>query len=305
MRLMENNHSGRTRQRHGIAVGEGAIRKIFPVFVLVMWIVTGIRIAQGEWSTLNWAMVAAAALCCGVLWINFVYVFNYGYALSTFFINLLILVWQGVSVGGAIIGGLLMIYGLRLFLFVRGRYAQPGFAGRKAGLKVAHQQLPTPIKVLLYLQTTTLMAYHAMTTYNISVDAEESGTNGVTPFVIVGAVILALGLVVEAVADAQKQRAKIADDSRWVETGLFARSRHPNYLGEIIVQVGIIVAGLGSAGGSALLLVSGVIAPLYIVILMLSATTGGELSKDKRYGQDPGFQAYADRSGALLPRLRG
>jgi steroid 5-alpha reductase family enzyme len=65
------------------------------------------------------------------------------------------------------------------------------------------------------------------------------------------------------------------------------------------------VAGLGSAGGSALLLVSGVIAPLYIVILMLSATTGGELSKDKRYGQDPGFQAYADRSGALLPRLRG
>jgi steroid 5-alpha reductase family enzyme len=302
---MENNHSGRTRQRHGIAVGEGAIRKIFPVFVLVMWIVTGLRIAQDEWSTLNWAMVVVAALCCAVLWVNFVYVFNYGYALSTFFVNLLVLAWQGVSLGGLIIGGLLMIYGLRLFLFVRGRYAQPGFAGRKAGLKVAHQQLPTPIKVLLYLQTTTLMAYHAMTTYNISARADETGGNGVTPFVIVGAVILAVGLIVEAISDAQKQRAKVADDSRWIDSGLFSRSRHPNYLGEIIVQVGIIVAGLGSADGSLLLLISGIIAPLYIVILMLSATTGGELSKEKKYGENADFRAYAERSGALLPRLRG
>jgi steroid 5-alpha reductase family enzyme len=300
---MENNHSGRTRQRHGIAIGEGQIRRIFPVFVLAMWVITGFRIAGDEWSTLNWAMVGVAALCCAVLWINFVYVFNYGYALSTFFVNLLILVWQGFSVGAAIIGGLLMIYGLRLFAFVQGRYAQPGFAGRKAGLKVAHQQLPTPIKVLLYLQTTTLMAFHAMTTYNISVDAEESGTNGVTGFVVAGAAILVIGLLLESFADAQKQRAKVADGSRWVDSGLFARTRHPNYLGEIVVQVGVIVAGLGSASGF-LLLASGVIAPLYIIILMLSATTGGEISKSQKYGDDEAFQAYVERSGALLPRVR-
>jgi steroid 5-alpha reductase family enzyme len=300
---MENNHSGRTRQRHGIAIGEGQIRRIFPVFVLAMWVITGFRIAGDDWSTLNWAMVGVAALCCAVLWINFVYVFNYGYALSTFFVNLLILVWQGFSVGAAIIGGLLMIYGLRLFAFVQGRYAQPGFAGRKAGLKVAHQQLPTPIKVLLYLQTTTLMAFHAMTTYNISVDAEESGTNGVTGFVVAGAAILVFGLLLESFADAQKQRAKVADGSRWVDSGLFARTRHPNYLGEIVVQVGVIVAGLGSASGF-LLLASGVIAPLYIIILMLSATTGGEISKSQKYGDDEAFQAYVERSGALLPRVR-
>jgi steroid 5-alpha reductase family enzyme len=300
---MENNHSGRTRQRHGIAIGEGQIRRIFPVFVLAMWVITGFRIAGDDWSTLNWAMVGVAALCCAVLWINFVYVFNYGYALSTFFVNLLILVWQGFSVGAAIIGGLLMIYGLRLFAFVQGRYAQPGFAGRKAGLKVAHQQLPTPIKVLLYLQTTTLMAFHAMTTYNISVDAEESGTNGVTGFVVAGAAILVFGLLLESFADAQKQRAKVADGSRWVDSGLFARTRHPNYLGEIVVQVGVIVAGLGSASGF-LLLASGVIAPLYIIILMLSATTGGEISKSQKYGDDEAFQAYVESSGALLPRVR-
>jgi steroid 5-alpha reductase family enzyme len=303
---MENNHSGRTRQRHGIAIGEGQIRRIFPVFVLVMWIITGIRIASSNpeyWNGLNWTMLGVAALCCAVLWVNFVYVFNYGYAFATFFVNLTVLIWTGFPAGAALVGGLLMLYGLRLFVFVQSRYSQPGYAGRKAGIKIADQQLPKPIKVLLYLQTTTLMTYHAMTTANIAAAAEREGTNGITPLVVVGASVIALGLVVEGIADAQKQRAKVAEGERWIESGLFSRTRHPNYLGEIIVQIGVILAGLASADAW-FMLVSGVIAPLYIIILMLSATTGGELSKDKKYSDDPAFQAYRDRSGALLPRLR-
>jgi steroid 5-alpha reductase family enzyme len=298
---MENNHAGRTNERHGIAVGEGAIRKIFPLFVLTMWVLIGVRIAQDEWSTLNTAMIGVAAVCCAVIFINFVYVFNYGYALSVFFVNLLILIWTGAPLGAIIIGGLLMLYGVRLFAFVHARYRQPGFAGRKAGLKIADANLPTPIKVIMFINTTTLMGFHAMTTYNIASDADADGTNGVTPFVIVGAVVLALGLIVEGVADQQKQRAKIADGARWIDTGLFSRSRHPNYLGEIIVQIGIIVAGLGSASGIVLLL-SGIVAPLYIVILMLSAATGGELSKESKYGEDPAYRAYVGRSGWLLPK---
>jgi steroid 5-alpha reductase family enzyme len=156
--------------------------------------------------------------------------------------------------------------------------------------------------VLLFLQTTTLMTFHAMTTYNISTKAERDGTSGVTTWVIIGAVVLLIGLVFEAVADAQKQKAKHADGSRWVETGLFARTRHPNYLGEILVQIGVIIAGVGAASnwyGYA----AGFLAPTYIIILMLSATTGGEKAKFSKYGDDEAFQAYADRSGALLPKL--
>ena len=47
------------------------------------------------------------------------------------------------------------------------------------------------------------------------------------------------------------------------------------------------------------------LAPLYIVILMLSATTGAELAQATNYGDDPAFEEYVARTGLLLPRLRG
>lgn len=299
---MENNHSGRTKQRNGIAIGEGAIRKIFPVFVLLMWITAGFWIANDQWTGLNWLLAAQGAVICAIVFVNFVHVFNFGYAACLFVLNLTILIATGAPTGGVIIGGLLMLYGLRLFSFVAARYRHPSFEGRRAGIKMAHKSLPKPVLVLLFLQTTTLMTFHAMTTYNISTRAERDGTSGVTSWVIIGAVVLLIGLVFEAVADAQKQKAKHNDGSRWVESGLFARTRHPNYLGEILVQIGVIIAGLGAASnwyGYA----AGFLAPTYIIILMLSATTGGEKAKFSKYGDDEAFQAYADRSGALLPKL--
>ena len=61
-------------------------------------------------------------------------------------------------------------------------------------------------------------------------------------WVIIGAVILVVGLVVEAIADSQKQKAKHTNGTRWIDTGLYSRTRHPNYLGEILVQLGVIDA---------------------------------------------------------------
>lgn len=299
---MDNNHSGRTQQRHGIAVGEGAIRKIFPVFVLLMWVMAGLWIGNDLWTNLNWLLAAEAAVICSIVFVNFVHVFNFGYASCLFVLNLTILIATGAPLGALIIGGLLMLYGIRLFTFVSTRYRHPSFSARRAGIKMAHKSLPKPVIVLLFLQTTTLMTFHAMTTYNIATKAEDTDTSGVTTWLIIGAVVLAVGLLIEATADAQKQRAKHTDGARWVESGLFARTRHPNYLGEIMVQLGVIIAGFGAASawyGYA----AGFLAPTYIIILMLSATTGGEKAKFTKHGDDPEFQNYADRSGALFPKL--
>jgi len=299
---MENNHSGRTKQRHGIAVGEGAIRKIFPVFVLLMWITAGFWIANDMWTGLNWVLAAMAAVICSIVFVNFVHVFNFGYAVCLIVLNTTILIAKGAPLGAVLIGGLLILYGIRLFTFVWTRYQHPSFTGRKTGIKMAHKALPKPVIVLLFLQTTTLMTFHAMTTYNIASKADRDGTNGINAFVIVGAVVLALGLVIEAIADSQKQKAKHTDGARWIDTGLFARTRHPNYLGEILVQLGVVIAGIGAAStwyGYA----AGFLAPTYIIILMLSATTGGEKAKFDKYGENPEFQLYAARSGALLPAL--
>ena len=56
----------------------------------------------------------------------------------------------------------------------------------------------------------------------------------------------AMGFAIEVVADAQKSRfrAKPENKGRCVQNGLWAWSRHPNYLGEIVLWVGVAIVVL-------------------------------------------------------------
>lgn len=296
------NHSGRTGQRNGIALGEGQIRRIFPLFVVAMWVTAGFWVSQGIWSTTTTLLAVEALVVCLVVFVNFVLVFSVGYAVSALLLNLTVLIAVGHPVGALVVGGALAVYGLRLLLFTLARLRHPAFAGRKAGTAAAHASLPVAIKVLLWLQTATLFTFQALTTYALA-----RGEVGLTPVVALGAGLIVLGLVLEAVADGHKQRAKHREPGSWVATGPFSRSRHPNYAAEIVVQAGLVVSAVGASlatGAWGWAFVGLVLSPVYIVLLMLSATTGAELAKQGKYGDDPAYQDYLARTGALLPRLR-
>jgi len=270
---------------------------------LLMWITAGIWIANGQWTTLNTILALEALAICSVVFVNFVHVFNFGYAACVVVLNTTILIATGAPLGSIIVGGLLMIYGIRLFTFVTNRYRHPSFVQRRAGTVIAHKQLPLPIKFLLLINTATLMTFHAMTTYNVATKAAEEGNSGLNGWLIIGGLVLAQGIAIEARADYEKQQVKRSDGAKWISSGLFTRTRHPNYLGEIVMQIGVILCGIGAASnwyGYA----AGFLAPTYIIILMLSATTGGEKSKRDKYSEDPEFRAYLRRSNALLPKFR-
>ena len=296
--LESTHHHGRTGQRHGIAVGEGEIRRIFPLFVVLMWVTTGFLVAQGTWTSTNWLLAAVAAVCTFVVFINFALVFSLGYTSAVVALNALVLALVGAPPAALLIGGLLLVYGLRLGTFVVRRLRHESYAGRAAGLRAAHASVPLPIKILLWVQTTTLFTFHAMATWTLAnADASISGP------VLVGAALLVLGIAIEATADAQKQHHKRSGAEGWVRTGLWSRSRHPNYLGEILVQLGVLVSALGVASGAWGVLAV-VLAPTYIAILMLSATTGGEQAAAQRYAGDEEFGEYVASTGVLVPRLR-
>ncbi len=296
--LESTHHHGRTGQRHGIAVGEGEIRRIFPLFVLLMWVTTGFLVTQGAWTGTNWLLAAVAAAFTLIVFVNFALVFSLGYTASVAALNVLVLVLVGAPPAALLVGGLLVVYALRLGSFVVRRMRHPSYSARAAGLRAAHTSVPLPIKVLLWVQTTTLFTFHAFATWTLA-----SADAAISPVVAVGAGLLVLGIAVEATADTQKQRHKRSGDTGWARTGLWSRSRHPNYLGEILVQLGVLVSALGVADGVWGVLAV-VLAPTYIAILMLSATTGGEQAAAQRYGEDPDFAAYVARTGVLLPRLR-
>jgi steroid 5-alpha reductase family enzyme len=120
--------------------------------------------------------------------------------------------------------------------------------------------------------------------------------------ILAGGALMLAGTLLEGVADWQKQRSKQNAPDRFYAEGLFTRARHPNYLGEILVQTGLICV----AAACAVTLddfLAGIISPAYIFILMVSEARRVDDYQASRYGSDPAYVAYRERSGSLLPKL--
>jgi steroid 5-alpha reductase family enzyme len=277
------------------------IRTIFSVFALIMMALFGYGAAVGAWSMVNWGMLAVAFICCLLIFVRFVYVFNFSYALCAIFNGALIWATRP-SAASALIGGAAILYGLRLFAFSWSRTHSESYAGHMSNIVQADQSMPTPAKILLYVMVTWLMTFHLMSAWLVAAAAV------LTPGIIIGGIIMLAGTLLEGVADWQKQQAKNRAPDTWVATGVFSRWRHPNYLGEIGLQIGLMVAGL-SAITSTTPVITGfvdvimvVIAPLYITILMISESQRGDDSQLTRYGADPAWREYRECSGSLFPR---
>ncbi|MCS6946497.1 MAG: DUF1295 domain-containing protein, partial [Steroidobacteraceae bacterium] len=87
---------------------------------------------------------------------------------------------------------------------------------------------------------------------------------------------------------------------RWVDSGVFARMRQANYSGEILFQLGLMLAVVGTARDWREYLLCW-IGPLYVCILMVFQSQMLDRSQLARYGADPQYRAWRERSGRLLP----
>lgn len=272
------------------------IRKIFSVFALLMMVLFGMRLSADVWTAVNWATMAVSATVCLLVFRCFVQIFNYSYALACIVNGALIAV-TAQTLAGYLICGLMVLYGVRLLWFTVTRMASESYAPRVANIRNEDAKMPGFVKGLLWLQCTFLYTFHLFGAWLVA----QRGLLDAS--VIAGALLIAAGLLIEALADAQKQSAKAENPNTFVAGGLFARWRHPNYIGEIIVQCGLMVAGIGAvaAGWGAFAAVT--VAPLYIVLLMLAECLRADDHMEQRYGDQQEFLDYRQRSGAILPRL--
>jgi steroid 5-alpha reductase family enzyme len=119
----------------------------------------------------------------------------------------------------------------------------------------------------------------------------------------IGVVLWIWGLTIESFADAQKYRFthNPTNKGHWIDGGLWRYSRHPNYLGEIIIWVGIYLYALPDLSTSGKLL--GILSPLLITTLLLyvSGIPALEKSADKRWGDDRAYVRYKRSTSLLIP----
>ena len=272
------------------------IRKIFSVFVLGMITLFIMRINAGEWGMVNWGMLLLAAISCLLVFKCFVFIFNFSYALACILNGIFIAVMLP-SVSSTLLGGAIIIYGLRLFLFTLSRYRSESYQPRVENVNKEDAKLPFPIKIALWIQCSFLYTFHVFAIYMVA------SVVVLNSLLFAGIFLILLGIFIEALGDAQKQSGKRKTPDTFITSGILARWRHPNYMGEIIVQIGLIVAGISAVSAGWADYAAVIIAPLYIILLMVSE--GGRADKYQllRYGDDEGYKSYVARSGSLLPRL--
>jgi steroid 5-alpha reductase family enzyme len=128
-----------------------------------------------------------------------------------------------------------------------------------------------------------------------------SGDRPLGPLDAVAVLVTGGAIGVEAVADAQLRRFRRdpANQDRVADRGLWQRSRHPNYLGEIAFWWGLWLFGVAAAPGWWWT----VVGPLLMVVLFLGASIP-MMDRRSLARRGPAYQAYLRSVPALLPRLR-
>jgi steroid 5-alpha reductase family enzyme len=195
---------------------------------------------------------------------------------------------------GLVVATLICVWAVRLgsFLFIR---------VKKAGQDRRFTQIKT--KFFRFLLTWTLGGTWVFITMASGLAAMTSQSQSpIDAFLIIGAAMWALGFVIEVIADRQKTRFRKdpANADKFISSGLWSISRHPNYLGEIILWIGIAVIALPVLSGWQWVTL---ISPIFVSFLLLkvSGVPLLENNAESRWGDDPEFRQYKARTPSLIP----
>jgi steroid 5-alpha reductase family enzyme len=202
---------------------------------------------------------------------------------------------DGLDARAWIVAGMVMVWALRLGNFLFRRVRRDGRDGRFDAIK---------LDPLRFFMTWTLQGLWVLLTVACALAVVTSADREPIEWIgIVGIAIWMIGFAVEVVADRQKSAFRLdpVNRDRFLTSGLWAWSRHPNYFGEITLWVGVaVVAAPILSGWRWVMLIS----PLFVILLLtrISGIPLLEARAAKRWGDDPSFQAYTENTPALVLR---
>ena len=113
------------------------------------------------------------------------------------------------------------------------------------------------------------------------------------------------GFLIEVISDYQKRKFRETSDPKteFISTGLWARSRHPNYFGEITLWVGMAVISLSSLSGVEY--VTAIVSPVFVYFLLVKLEGVPMLERiaDERYGELSDYQEYKANTPVLMMKI--
>lgn len=202
---------------------------------------------------------------------------------------------DGVDTRAVIVALMVTAWALRLGTFLFRRVRRDGRDGRFDRIKT------DPLR---FFMTWTLQGLWVLLTVAcalaIITGSERQSIGWVA---VVGIIVWLGGFAIEVIADQQKSVFKKdpANEGRFITSGLWAWSRHPNYFGEIMLWTGIAIMAIPVLSGWRW---ATLISPVFVVVLLtrVSGIPMLEARSKKRWGDEEAFQAYTRNTSVLIPR---
>ncbi len=196
-----------------------------------------------------------------------------------------------------LLSGMVLIWAVRLgsFLFLR---------VKRTGQDRRFNEMKT--RFWRFLFTWTLGGLWVLMTLAAALAAITSGRSVTLDWLAwAGFALWLAGFALEVVADRQKSafRRDPANAERFIRSGVWAWSRHPNYLGEMVLWVGVaLVAAPVLQGWQYLTLLS----PVFVILLIarISGIPLLEARAEEKWGQDADYIDYKKTTAVLIPGLR-
>jgi len=195
-----------------------------------------------------------------------------------------------------LLAALVIIWALRLGTFLFGRIQKAGKDDRFDEIKPSFTRFLNVWTIQgLWVTLTAAAALVGITT---------TTRKDLDVIAIVGFFVWAFGFAFEVIADAQKSRfnADSANKGKFIQTGLWSHSRHPNYFGEIVLWIGIAIIAFPVLQGWQWV---AMISPLFVTLLLTRVSGVPLLEKkaDKKWGGQEDYEAYKKNTPVLIPRL--
>ena len=203
---------------------------------------------------------------------------------------------QNLDLGSLIIGAAIIIWAVRLGSFLFVRIHKDKKDGRFDSIKTSFSQ---------FFMTWTLQGMWVFICSSAALVAIASPTGVVINIIFfLGLALFVLGFAVEVIADNQKTKFRSIPDNKdqFINEGLWARSRHPNYFGEITLWTGITVMGISTFEGMNYL---AIFSPVfsYLLLVYVSGVRMLEFRGHKKWGHLDEYNSYKKNTPMLIPKI--
>ncbi|MDJ0793522.1 MAG: DUF1295 domain-containing protein [Woeseiaceae bacterium] len=209
-----------------------------------------------------------------------------------------VLLSSTLDLRSAIVAGMVLFWSIRLASFLFVRISRAGKDSRFDEMK--HR----PVRFFL---AWTLQGLWVLLTAACALAIITGGNReplGVIGYV--GIAVWTIGILIEIVADQQKTafRADPANKGKFITSGLWAWSRHPNYFGEIVLWTGMAIIAIPVLEGWQW---ATLISPVFVFFLLtkVSGVPLLEAAADERWGGEEHYEAYKRNTPVLVMKPPG